>query len=311
MRVVIIGLIAAAVALAGGTVFLLRGYLSDQEASIASMAPKELSIMVLVAAVDMPAGTPVNGSNVTWQGWPENGIVDEYIIEVKDKDVVADLEKDVNVVRRAIAKGEPILTTKLFKQDTPGFLRGSLKPGMRALAVRSSAESASAGFILPGDKVDIMLTHTLIELAMKRRGADLDVKTPSLNLTSETIMRDVLVLAIDQKVNEFEGAALVGKTILLEVSPKQAEILTTARAMGVLSMVLRSLDEGDKGTGQSRTYTTDIEVSPMLSSLESILAGEKVIKEEAPAPVKPVVRAAPKRKSVKINVYRGAGGEGN
>lgn len=311
MRVVIIGLIFAAVMLAGGTAYLLRDYLSSQQAEIAAMAPQAPTLKVLVTGADMPMGTVVNTKNTVWVDWPEDGIQDGYMVKTGKADPLAQLEKEKFVTRRAFTKGEPVTMARLYKASDPGFLRGALAPGMRAIAVRSTAETASAGFVLPGDRVDIMLSHGMMSTAINSRGLDLSV-TASMGLehTTETIMKDLRILAVDQKVNEFEGGAMLGKTVLLEVTPKQAELLSAAKAMGSITLVLRSAETGEPDYG--RSFSTDVEVSPMLSNFSKFLDGSAPKSGAS----QPAVRAAPiytppprtKKKSSKITVYRGTTG---
>jgi len=270
MRIVIIGLVFAAVILAGGTAYLLNTYLSSQEAEIASMAPKPPTTEVLVAKTDLPTGTVINDSNTEWLPWPEDAVQESYLVKTRDSNPLTAIIKDKHVTRRAIPKGDPITTAKLYKADSPGFMRGSLKPGMRAIAVKASAASASGGFILPGDHVDVMLTHNLLRRAMQRANVTSD-ELIALEYTSETIMEDLRVLAIDQNVNEFQGGAALGKTVLLEVTPKQAEKLNTAKVMGTLYLVLRSAETGD--VEHVTSFTTDVEVSPLLSNFKSFMSG--------------------------------------
>lgn len=311
MRVVIIGLIFAAVMLAGGTAYLLRDYLSSQQAEIAAMAPKAPTIKVLVTAADMPMGTAVNANNAVWVDWPEDGIQDGYLVKTGDADPLAQFETDKFVSRRAFVKGEPITMARLYKATDPGFLRGSMAPGMRAIAVRSTAETASAGFILPGDRVDVMLTHGMMGTVIQSKGLD-PASTTGLGLqhTSETIMKDLRILAVDQKVNEFEGGAMVGKTVLLEVTPKQAEMLGAAKAMGLITLVLRSAETGEPDYG--RSFSTDVEVSPMLSNFSQFLEGGQApstaSKAAAPTNTAPVRTYAKPKRSSKITVYRGTTG---
>jgi pilus assembly protein CpaB len=268
MRVVIIGLIFTAVILAGGTAYMLRSYLSSQEAEFASKIPKAPTSSVMVAAVDMPTGTPLNAKNIEWQPWPEDAIQDGFLVKTHDNDPLTMITKDKHVSRHAFTKGEPIIMSKLYKSDDPGFLRGSLTPGMRAVAVKSNAETSASGFILPGDRVDIMLTHSMVRRAMERQASSDGSSIMALEHTSETIMENLRVLAVDQKVSEFEGGAVVAKNVLLEVTPKQAEKLNTAKSMGKLSLILRSAEEGTPRDGP--LYTTDVEVSPILSAIGGV-----------------------------------------
>jgi len=270
MRVVIIGLVFAAIILAGGTAYLLNTYLSSQEAEIASMAPKTPTTQVLVAKADLPNGTVINDSNTEWLPWPEEAVQEAYLVKTRDSNPMGEITKTKHVTRRAISKGDPITMVKLYKADDPGFMRGSLRPGMRAIAVKASAASASGGFILPGDHVDIMLTHNLLRRAMERTGSTSD-DFIALEYTSETIMEDLRVLAIDQNVSEFQGGAVLGKTVLLEVTPKQAEKINTAKVMGTLYLVLRSAETGE--IANKTSFTTDVEVSPLLSSFKDFMSG--------------------------------------
>jgi len=270
MRVVIIGLVFAAVILAGGTAYLLNTYLSSQEAEIASKAPKAPTTQVLVSKSDMPTGTVINASNTEWLPWPAEALQETYLVKTRDSNPMGEITKTKHVTRRAFSKGDPITMAKLYKAEGPGFMRGSLHPGMRAIAVKASAASASGGFILPGDHVDIMLTHNLLRRAMERTGSTSD-DFIALEYTSETIMEDLRVLAIDQNVSEFQGGAVLGKTVLLEVTPKQAEKLNTAKVMGTLYLVLRSAETGEIATKAS--FTTDVEVSPLLSSFKDFMSG--------------------------------------
>ena len=308
MRVVIIGLIFVAVILAGGTAYLLRDYLSSQQAEIAAMKPKAPTVKVLVAAADMPVGTVVNANNTEWLEWPEGRVPEGFLAREGDADPLAEISKEKHLARRSFSKGEPIVMARLYKTDAPGFLRGTLSPGMRAIAVRTSAEVGAAGFILPGDRIDLVLTHGMFVEALKG-GAD-PRGTVGIKHASETIMEDLRVLAIDQRTNEFEGGAALGKTILLEATPKQVETINTAKSMGTLSLSLRSAEDGAARTDVH--YTTDVEVSPMLSIISGLTeagGGGTATPEQtsAPMPVYTPPAYTPPSKSAprEITVYRG------
>jgi pilus assembly protein CpaB len=314
-----IGLIFAAIILAGGTAYLLRDYLSAKQAEFASQAPKAPTLKILVAGADMPLGTVIGSENTQWLDWPEDGIQDGYLVQSKDANILATLKKDKHITRRAFAKGEPITMAHLYKSKSPGFLRGALNPGMRAIAVRTSPESGAAGFILPGDKVDVMLSHTMLNDAVQRLGENsaYDFSSGMMH-TSETILEDVLVLAVDQNVNQFKEGAQLGKTLLLEVSSKDAEKLQTAKAMGQISLVLRSAETLPTDI-KREMYTTDVEVSPLLSNFENFISGAKSKTTTTPQSAKPQAQApapvyrAPKRQPQKqtpqpLSIYRGVTG---
>lgn len=310
MRVVIIGLVFVAIILAGGTAYLLRDYISTQQAEIAAQKPKAPTVKVLVAASDMPIGTVVNANNTAWIDWPEGRVPEGFLARVGDIDPLTEIGKEKHLARRGFTKGEPITMERLYKADTPGFLRGSLEPGMRAVAVRTSTETGASGFILPGDRVDLLLTHSMAQEAAKAQGGAQDggaQDVTALQHTSETILENLRVLAVDQKTSEFEAGSAIAKTILLEVTAKQAEVINTAKAMGSLSLSLRSAEEGEPRSG--RHYTTDIEVSPMLTNLTGGGDGGEVsYNQNDPAmdPAPMPVYSAPAPSKPGITVYRGA-----
>ena len=303
MRTIVIGLIIAAVVLVGGTVYLLKNYLSTQEASIAALAPKEYAASILVANADLPIGTVINASNVSWQPWPEDGVTDEFITEQSSKDPVGDLEKTRHVVRYSLSKGDPILKRKLHTPANANFLPGTLKPGMRAAAINVTQLSSSGGFVLPGDRVDVVLVNNLIKqvLVEKSGGSEL----PMINTMTEIIMEDVLVLAINGNPNEFQAGVTPGGIVLLEVTPKGAEKLITAQRMGPLSLLVRPLEgvesyPNNEGPG----YTTDIEVSPTLSKPGAVLAGKRIREEPKKAAAKPATAPANTNSSGQIRIYQ-------
>lgn len=312
MRVVIIGLVFAAVILAGGTAYLLRDYISSQQAEFAAKVPKAPTTKILVASTNMPIGAAVTKENTQWLDWPEDGVQESYLLQSKDDKIQASLKKEKYIARRALSKGEPITLTRLYKSSDPGYLRGVLGAGMRAIAIRAGAETAAAGFIMPGDRVDVMLTHSMLNTAMQRAGPGVAKKFKGgLLHTSETILENLKVLALDQSVDEFKGGAQIAKTILLEVSPKDAEKLQTAKAMGKLSLVLRAV-RGEVKDERKLKYTTDVEVSPLLSNFDKIINGGGTASNstsKAPAQTanpRPVYSApvaqAPKKQ---LSIYRG------
>lgn len=136
------------------------------------------------------------------------------------------------VVREPILAGEPLVARKIVRAGDSGYMAASLAPGMRAMAIRVTVETAAGGFILPGDRVDVLMTR--------------EVKTSSgdsgaMKFSSATVMRNVKVLAIDQSTRAAENElAVVGATATLEVSGRDAEVLALARSEGDLSLALRS-----------------------------------------------------------------------
>lgn len=184
---------------------------------------------VLVASADVAQGEALSAENMRWQAWPDNALNPIYIKRSAQSDA---FEKLVgSIVRNRIVAGEPISEDKLALRNS-GLLATMLPAGKRAVAVRVSAESAAGGFILPNDRVDVL--HT-IELGDQKERV------------SQAILRNVMVLAVDQAVDESTKdnkgktkAALVGKTATLELDSQQVEILAAAQAKGIISLALRS-----------------------------------------------------------------------
>jgi len=225
-------LIVAALALVGGTVFFARSWLNSERQAIEAsrkkpvqQAPKNY---VLVAKVNLPAGTFLKKNHITWQAWPSDSLHQSYIRRrgFNEKSMFG------VVVRKHIAAGQPITDGSIVKPGQRGFMAAVLNPGMRAVSISTSAVSSVAGFVFPGDRVDILLTHKV----GGRNG----------RLVTETMMTGVRVLAIDQRVTDGAQKASVGKTVTVEVTPRQAEVMSVAASLGKLSLSLRSLKKTDE-----------------------------------------------------------------
>ena len=139
-----------------------------------------------------------------------------------------------SVVRETILAGEPILPRKIVRAGDSGYMAAYLEPGMRAMAIRVSVETAAGGFILPGDRVDVVLTR-------QTNLNNIGNATQDSKFASATVMRNLKVLAIDQTTQAADDEhAVVGATATLEVGPGDAEALALAKSEGELSLILRS-----------------------------------------------------------------------
>jgi pilus assembly protein CpaB len=236
-------LIVAALLMVGGTVFFARSWLnSEREAIEASRKKPEKAKpknFVLVAKVNLPAGTFLKKNHMAWQAWPEDSLHKSYI---QRRGYNARTMFGV-VVRKHIAAGQPITGGSIVKPGQRGFMAAVLNPGMRAVSLSTSAVSSVAGFVFPGDRVDILLTHRV----GGRNG----------RLVTETMMTKVRVLAIDQKVTDGNQKAKVGKTVTVEVTPRQAEVMAVAANLGKLSLALRSLKQTDE-EGKERILASGV-----------------------------------------------------
>jgi pilus assembly protein CpaB len=196
--------------------------------TVVELAPQIQSQDVLVAAADIGQGGKLTAENVRWQRWPDDAMNATYIQKQTRPDAIETLQN--SIVRSQFVAGEPIREVKLASPES-GFLSAILPSGMRAIAVRISAQNTAGGFILPGDRVDVVQTLA------QQTTAD----APPENV-SRTILTNIKVLAIDQTVDEQEGeAVVVGKTATLELDPAQVEQITAAEASGTLSLSLRSI----------------------------------------------------------------------
>ena len=227
---------------AGGIAALLAGR-SDRPAPIAQapVAPLE-TVDVLVAATDIAIGQTVSGSEFRWQTWPAASAGSNFIRRSDQPDAVNQLAG--SIARSPFFAGEPIREARLIKAKGSGYMAAILPSGMRAVSTDVTPETGAAGFILPGDRVDVILSRRDRE-AEKAAGVEVH--------SSETILSNVRVLAIDQTVEEKGGQRVViGKTVTLELTQPQAETLVMSRTQGQLSLALRSLvDAGDKGDTNS------------------------------------------------------------
>ena len=301
MRIVIIGLIAFALLAAGGTALLVKRLLDAQTSAGVEAEVEQVptsNVFVLVADGDLAAGSTIKSSNLYWQPWPEDSVGDKFISAATED---GELEKNFigAVVRRGVVEGTPLSDAMVFRRDQPGFLAGALDPGMRAVAIAVTAASGAAGFILPGDHVDIILTHDIRKVY--QAPLDSEETTPVIagnivRYTSESIVRNLRVLAIDQTFDDVEGEASVVKTVTVQASLKQVEAIATAKAMGQISLSLRSLAD-DVAQDKKGVFTTDLEVSPTLSKTFGGLADPK---EASPKPE----AQSPSRK-LRVKVYRG------
>lgn len=261
MRARTLILFVIAIMLAGGTAMLARSWLSQQhkteaKAEVPPVAPAK---SILVTRGTISRGQILKPTDLAWQPWPDAGIDRSYIQSGSKP-----LENFAGwVAREPFGPGEPITEAKIVAPGSRGFLAAALRPGMRAISVPVTTTSGISGFVFPGDQVDILVSEAL--------------STPSGNgpqrKGAETVLHDVRVIAVDQKLDGKAGEAIVAHNVTLEVTPKQAEEIAVATELGKLSLSLRSLApppaeetaiDSPDGTGP-RTFTLDRDVSQLLA----------------------------------------------
>ena len=227
-------LVVLTVALAAGGVAALLAGRSEPPPPPKTVQPAPLpTVDVLVAKADIEMGHALSAGDVVWQAWPANANTGNFIRKNEHPNAIASLTGAV--ARSPFVAGEPIREAKLVKIKGAGFLAAILPSGMRAVSMSVSPESAASGFILPNDHVDVILIKRDRE-AEKAAGIEV--------FSSETILTDIRVLAIDQQLEEKNGQkVVVGKTATLELLPGQVEAIALARQTGTLSLALRSITD--------------------------------------------------------------------
>jgi len=239
-RLVVVLLAAVA---AGGAALIVRGLLGGgTPKAAANTQPAPIAISdVLVAASNLQPGQPLNAGQVRWQKWPTS-IVDPGFITQRGM-ATAEMAIAGTVVRAPIVAGEPITYNKIVKSDAAGFMSATLGAGMRAVSIGVSVVSVAGGFILPNDRVDIILTQTSSDA--------------SKTAHAHAVLSNVRVLAIDQAFDGKNQKAVADvKTVTLELTPGQADVVARAQASGTLSLALRALGDNQTArTAQSGTPT--------------------------------------------------------
>jgi pilus assembly protein CpaB len=263
VRIAIIALAALAAILLA---FMVRGMIVPKKpvpvAAVMAPPPKPMA-QVLVAKRDLPVGARITSSDLGWQAWPMDALNPTFVTDgaapaaapegaQKVAKQAAQATQDLvmaqgpmqafdgAIVKEALAKGEPVTARKVLRAGDSNYMAVVLLPGMRAMSIPINAETAAGGFILPGDRVDVV---------QSRAGAE------GRGFITETLMRNLRVLAIDQKPEaEKDARAMVGAVAVLEVPAADTLILARGKAQGEMQLVLRSYADlgGGAGPGVAR-----------------------------------------------------------
>jgi pilus assembly protein CpaB len=281
-------LVSVSLVAAIGLALVARTIASSHErkapVSIAAAPTEKPMARVLVAKHDLNPGDKLTAADFGWQAWPTEGLNPLFItngttaapapakapatvkIETAAVNAASDKAHDLMnadqgpaakmvdaVVRETILQGEPILESKVVHAGAGGILAVELDPGMRAMAVPLSAESAAGGFILPGDHVDVVQSRQVDEPGGSKKFA------------SGSVLQNVKVLAIDQNTAHAQkGASVVGATATLEVTPDEAELLALSKSQGELTLILRSYADtsGSSTAGMGPRLAQQVTVAP-------------------------------------------------
>ncbi|MFK7901433.1 MAG: Flp pilus assembly protein CpaB [Nitratireductor sp.] len=234
MKVARLAILGFAVVTAGGAGMLalkMAGQKPEKEIVIQKAEVK--AEQVLVAEKDIAMGSTITPESMKWQNWPMEGVGDGFITKSARPDAITDLEG--SIARAMIFSAEPIRDAKIVQSDT-GFLSAILPKGMRAVATEIDTSTSAGGFILPNDRVDVLMTE-------ERSGEG------ETGYRTQVILRNIRILAIDQIIEDSEGnSSVVGETATLQLTPKQVEILAIAQETADrISLSLRSIaDNGEK-----------------------------------------------------------------
>ena len=275
-RLIIVMIIATVIA---GAVFFVTRNMQVSQQPVQVSAPAAAPVVsqntgrVLVATQPVPTGTLIQNAEASfaYKDWPRDSIDSENYI-TGDAPVS---ELNGSVVRQGIRAGEPIAKGNVIKPGERGFLAAVLEPGMRAISLAVREETGVAGFVFPGDRVDLVLSHSVSILH-----GDGEQRA---HRVSETFLHDLRVVAIDQKSSDQENVPAVSSAVTLEVKPEQAERIALAAGMGEVRLLLRSMvknQEEDAAkadtlsgllgtvdlTGVERTFTLDSDLSQIITA---------------------------------------------
>ena len=233
-RIAILGIALVA----GAAAFFLMLGNSSEGPTVQVVEPvKEETVRVLIATRDIQRGERLALEDTNWVAWPKKALQPTFITDAN-----SELREELTeaVARSLIVAGEPLVNAKIVKAGQSGLMAAILAPGMRAVTMRVSPETSSGGFVLPGDRVDVFNTT---------------------RSRTKVLFEEVRVLAVNTIYSEnTETPNIAGVNVTIELSPRDAEAFTTARATGSMSVVLRSIfkPEGDAVANDRRSSDVNV-----------------------------------------------------
>jgi pilus assembly protein CpaB len=258
--------LSLALLMSGGTVVLTHQWLQGAELRAAtaararSPAAAAPQTRVLVVRSAVPAGAILRPDQVQWQAWPTQAVTASYFTQATSQ--LAQVQGAV--VRTPIAAGQPLTREAVVQPGDRSFMAAVLRPGYRAVTINVSASTAVAGFVVPGDHVDLILSRNL------------DDGGTGKHFVGETVLSDVRVVGLDQRANDAKDSkdpkdtkkdAAVPQTATLEVTPKDAEVVAVVAELGKLTLSLRSLaDSAPPPEHRVVTHTSDRDATQMAAA---------------------------------------------
>ena len=238
MSVARIAVLIVAVLAAAAAAWLASSFVSQPVQQAAPAEPQIVTDEVLVASRDLEIGAKITPGDLRWQVWPTEALASGYVVRKQMPDAMTGMQGAL--VRATVRRGEPVTNTKVINAEAAGFMAARLAAGMRAVSVAISPETGAGGFILPGDRVDVIVTRE------ERSDTGGNSK-----VFSDTVLANVRVLAIDQTFGQTEDGSgekiAIGKTATLELTPAQAETLARSQALGDIWLSLRSIADSSAG----------------------------------------------------------------
>jgi pilus assembly protein CpaB len=224
-------ILAVAAIAAGAAALLARSLLGGgTPAAVAKPAPMIATSEVLVAASAIQPGQKLNPMLVRWQRWPTSNIDASFITHRQQPSIERAVKN--TVARTPILAGEPLSGSKIVHTDSAGFMAATLGVGMRAVSIPITTESGAGGFILPNDRVDLMLSVQISDNPKRYQ--------------AQIVLANIRVLAVDQTIKQDQNQKVVlAKTATLELTPAQARAVVRAQSTGLLTLALRSLSDSN------------------------------------------------------------------
>lgn len=234
MRIIAVLVLVFGVALSGGALFFASQYFNEMKASMAQRGPE--TVRVLVAKHKLDYGAKLKAKDLQWVEWPKSAVPPGSFTSVEA--LLGKKGNEHRVVLRTIEPGEPVLASKITKKGESPRMSMNLAQGKRAVAISVDATAGVAGFVGPGDRVDIMLIRSIDK-----------------QLVSSVIMQDVPVIAVDQRTNTQVSSAHVFRMVTVEVDTTDAQKLALAQQLGRLTLTLRGM--GQNAEGKIKPVTED------------------------------------------------------
>lgn len=235
-RIIILAVAVVSAGVAGLLALKVAG--GNAPVQTEAVVEREPTINVLVAKESLPVGARLNPETIAWTAWPEGSIVEGFITDKDRPDAMDSLNGAI--ARMPIFNGEPIRQEKIA--DSSNRIMSSLLPsGKRAVSTEISVATGAGGFILPNDRVDVIMVR----------------KSPEGSYITETVLSNVRVLAIDQQIQENEDGSksAIGTTATLELTPDQTKVIAVAQQMAErLSLALRSIADAQEADTGAADY---------------------------------------------------------